>query len=62
MNVTINKGERMPPLSLQFDQGQYAFKRGWVSNSYNPDSNKGKEWQRGWNAAYFGNLDKMKRV
>lgn len=57
--MTIQKQERMPPLSLQFQQGTYAFQRGWVANAYNRDSIKGKEWQRGWDAAYFGNLDRV---
>lgn len=56
------KQERMPPLSLQFQQGQVAFQRGWIVNSYRIDSIKGKEWQRGWDAAYFANLDKRKKL
>jgi hypothetical protein len=54
-------GERHPPLSVQFGQGQVAFMRGWLSNQYNPESNKGKEWQRGFDRAYFDNIAQLKR-
>jgi hypothetical protein len=30
-------------------------------NPYDIDDVKGKEWQRGFNAAYFDNLDKRER-
>jgi hypothetical protein len=53
------KPERMPPLSLQFQQGAYAFTRGWIANDYRGDTIKAKEWQRGWNAAYFNQMDKV---
>lgn len=58
----MNKQERMPPLVLQYQQGVVAFQRGWVANAYNPETVKGKEWQRGWDAAYFANLDKRKKL
>ena len=53
------KPERDAPLRIQHDQGYYAFSRGWLGNQYNPDSNAGKEWQRGFNKAYFDNLAKL---
>ena len=53
------KAERNVPLRIQFDQGYYAFSRGWLSNQYDPDSNAGKEWQRGFDRAYFDNLNKI---
>jgi hypothetical protein len=46
---------------MQFNQGAYAFSRGWIANDYKPETVKGKEWQRGFNAAYFANIDKLKR-
>jgi hypothetical protein len=55
------KEERRPPLTFQFKEGYYAFARGWLRNQYNEDSVKGKEWQRGWNKAYFDNLEEVKR-
>lgn len=54
------KKDRVPPLTIQFDKGRYAFVRGWIANPYSEDDPKGKEWQRGFNAAYFDNLDKVK--
>lgn len=53
--------ERYPPLSIQFGQGQVAFAKGWLNNQYNPDTMQGKEWQRGFNKAYFENLNKIKK-
>jgi hypothetical protein len=46
-------------LSIQFGKGYYAFSRGWLSNSYDPTSLAGKEWQRGFDAAYFDNLARI---
>jgi hypothetical protein len=53
------KPERSAPLRIQFDQGYYAFTRGWINNQYHPESVAGKEWQRGFNRGYFDNLTKM---
>jgi hypothetical protein len=50
------RAERPPPLKIQFGQGHYAFSRGWLNNQYDPESVAGKEWQRGFDAAYFDNL------
>ncbi len=55
------KKDRVPPLSIQYDKGRYAFIKGWIMNPYDIDDVKGKEWQRGFNAAYFDNLDKRER-
>lgn len=57
---TTVKKDRVPPLSIQYDKGRYAFTRGWTANPYDPDEAKGKEWQRGFNAAYFDNIDRLK--
>lgn len=56
------KEERRPPLTFQFKEGHYAFSRGWLRNQYNENSVKGKEWQRGWNRAYFDRLEIMKKL
>jgi hypothetical protein len=53
------KQERSAPLRIQHDQGYYAFTKGWLTNQYNPDSVAGKEWQRGFDRAYFDNLAKI---
>lgn len=59
--MTHSKPERSAPLKIQFGQGHYSFSRGWIANQYSPNSVAGKEWQRGWNAAYFQQLDRIKR-
>ena len=60
------------PLKIQFEWGYEAFKRGggfknssrkrvFVENRPNMDTNtmQYREWQRGWDAAYFENLEKL---
>lgn len=56
-----SKQERSAPLKIQYGQGYYAFSRGWLGNQYPADSMAGKEWQRGFDAAYFDNLAKIKK-
>lgn len=52
------KEERRPPLMVQFKEGYKAFTKGWLTNRYDPDTVKGKEWQRGFDRAYFENQDR----
>lgn len=47
-------------MRVQFENGYYAFTRGWLSNRFEPSTLAGMEWQRGWDAAYFDNLDRIK--
>lgn len=47
--------------SFAYKEGYYAFSRGWTENKYNHATSKGKEWQRGFDRAYFDNLDSLKR-
>ena len=47
--------------SFAYKEGYYAFSRGWTENKYNFATSKGKEWQRGFDRAYFDNLDSFKR-
>lgn len=56
-----HKKVRSAPLSIQFEKGKYAFVRGWIANPYDDDKDhRGKEWQRGFNTAYFEHLEKVK--
>tara|TARA_R100000231_G_scaffold66980_2_gene53704 strand:- start:8 stop:232 length:225 start_codon:yes stop_codon:yes gene_type:complete len=48
------------PLRIQFEKGYHAFKRGIVSSPFNPNTMQTREWQRGFNSAYFANLKKVK--
>jgi hypothetical protein len=57
--MNIIKVERIAPLRIQFDQGYFAFKKGWLTNQYNPYTTQGKEWQRGFDRGYFDNLRKL---
>jgi hypothetical protein len=54
------KKERSAPLKIQYEKGTFAFKKGWIGNPYDRNTAQGKEWQRGFNAAYFDHLDKLK--
>jgi hypothetical protein len=42
-----------------FQEGYFAFSRGWIVSKYNLESLKGKEWQRGFDRAYFDNLPRQ---
>jgi hypothetical protein len=42
--------------------GYRAFANGTVVNPYTPDTHFHREWDRGFNAAYFDNLAKAKKV
>ena len=53
------KKERSTP--FQFKEGYYAFSRGWLTNKYDIGSTNGKEWQRGFEKAYFDNLYKLEK-
>jgi hypothetical protein len=51
--------DRSSLLPFQFKEGYYAFSRGWIKNNYKEGTDKAKEWQRGFDTAYFHNLDKI---
>lgn len=55
------KAERLPPLKIQFDQGYRAFFNNWMVNNYDPETIQGKEWQRGFDRAYYVNLYQLKQ-
>jgi hypothetical protein len=44
-----------------FEEGRSAFLVGQVGNPYQINTNKYKEWERGWNREYFDNLEKVKQ-
>jgi|TARA_R110000803_G_scaffold32874_2_gene72165 hypothetical protein len=45
------------PLKTQYGQGAYAFSRGWLTNQYDATTLLGKEWQRGFDAAFYHTQD-----
>lgn len=55
------KKDRTAPLKIQFEKGKFAFKKGWLGNPYDRETVQGKEWQRGFNAAYFEHLATLKK-
>ena len=53
--------DNKPRVSYQFKEGHYAFFKGKMNNLHHPESHRGKEWQRGFDRAYFENLDRISR-
>ncbi len=51
--------ERHPPLRIQMEKGYRAFHTGRIVNPYKEGSSFYKEWERGFNKAYFENLEKL---
>lgn len=43
-----------------FDEGRLAFRKGNLTNPYNPDTSRHRDWQFGFDRAYFENLEKVK--
>ena len=55
-------GKYDAPLSLQFNQGFSAFKRKKLVNPFNDMTKQSREWQRGFNSAYYMQLERTKNV
>ena len=51
--------DRQPPLRIQMEKGYRAFHTGRITNPYKLTTAFYKEWERGFNKAYFENLDKL---
>ena len=49
------------PLKIQFEKGVQSFKRGKINNPYHYKTMQHREWQRGFNFAYFINLKNVKK-
>ena len=56
-----NLGKHDAPLKWQLDQGYNAFKRGKIVNPFSDDTKQWREWERGFNKAYFEQLKRVKR-
>ena len=52
-------GKYDAPLSLQYNQGFSAFKRN-KNNPFGENTMQAREWQRGYNVAYFVKLERVK--
>lgn len=44
------------PLKIQFQWGYEAFSKGILTTKIKRNTMQYREWQRGWNTAYFDNL------
>ena len=53
-------GKYDAPLKFQYEQGYSDFKRGRVNSPFHKDTMQYREWNRGFNTAYFENLKKVK--
>ena len=49
------------PLRIQYEWGQEAFSKGKVACPIDSNTMQAREWQRGWNDAYYLNLQKVQR-
>ncbi len=45
-----------------FDEGIRAFHKGDLVNPYNPETSRYRDWQFGFDRAYFANLEKVKAL
>jgi hypothetical protein len=54
-------GKYDAPLKVQFQRGYDDFKRGRVTNPFHCDTMQYREWERGFNRAYFDRLEKVKQ-
>ena len=63
MRQRHKKGKRSnsAPLKIQFEAGPRAFHNGKLKNPYPSYHMRHKEWERGFNLAYFKNKNKLKR-
>jgi len=52
-------GKYDAPLRMQYDKGYTDFNKGRVGNPFAEDTMQYREWERGFNTAYY---DQLKRV
>ena len=56
-NVRGNGGKaQMKP----YEEGLKAFREGDLGNPHKPSTKQGREWEMGFNKAYFRNLERVK--
>tara|TARA_R100001126_G_C4798257_1_gene135481 strand:+ start:68 stop:295 length:228 start_codon:yes stop_codon:yes gene_type:complete len=56
-----NLGKYDAPLSIQFTKGLHAFRKGHLKSPYRHTTMQYREWQRGFDTAYFAQLKKVKQ-
>ena len=52
-------GKYDAPLKIQYQRGVQDFKRGYMSNPFNPRTMQYREWERGFSNAYHDQLNKV---
>ena len=53
-------GKYDAPLKVQFQRGYEDFKRGQIDNPFHNETMQYREWDRGFNKAYFDKLERVK--
>lgn len=53
-------GKYDAPLRMQYEKGYSDFKKGRLINPFHEDTMQFREWNRGFNVAYFEQLKKVK--
>lgn len=53
-------GKYDAPLRMQYEKGYSDFKKGKLMNPFHEDTMQFREWNRGFNVAYFEQLKKVK--
>ena len=53
-------GKYDAPLRMQYEKGYSDFKKGRILNPFHEDTMQFREWNRGFNVAYFEQLKKVK--
>ena len=56
-----NLGKYDAPLVIQYRKGVDDFQKGRLSNPFHKDTMQYREWNRGFNKAYFDRLRKVKK-
>lgn len=59
MQRKLNKNDA--PLKIQYGKGMTAFHMGNMDNPFKSNTMQHREWQRGFNAAYYENLKRVKQ-
>ena len=49
------------PLRIQYEKGVLSFRKGKVRSPYPLNTMQHREWERGFNSAYFVNLKRVKK-
>ena len=56
-----NLGKYDAPLIIQYKRGVDDFHRGRVANPFHKDTMQYREWERGFNKAFFDNIKKVQK-